>query len=129
MVEYKGKEEDVYIPPTDFDKTFEELGIHSGGQVTLIEMKARKGIVDESSEDDDEGGEDDMDDMEAELEGEAEGEGQDDKPADGDVAAGASSSRQQEPQEDSAAKEGGAAELSSPTAGNVAAVETMPFGL
>jgi hypothetical protein len=32
MVQYKGlKEEDAYVAPNSFDKTFEELGIHSGG--------------------------------------------------------------------------------------------------
>ena len=118
MVEYKGKEEDAYIPPNDFDKTFEQLGIHSGGQITLIEMRMRKDLVGGDSDDASEGGEDDMEDMEAELEGsDAEGDGD---------AAGATEAQQQD---ESAVKEGGAAELSSPTTGNVAAVNSVaqPF--
>ena len=71
MVQYKGKEEDAYIPPVSFDKTFEELDIHSGGQITLIEMRNYR---DDDSDANDEGGEDDMEDMEAEMEEEAEGE-------------------------------------------------------
>ena len=70
MVEYKGqKEEDAYVAPNSFDKTFEELGIHSGGQITLIEM--RKGFIpgsDDEFEGDDEEGENEMEDMEAEQE-------------------------------------------------------------
>ncbi len=31
MVQYKGSQEDAYVAPNSFDKTFEELGIHSGG--------------------------------------------------------------------------------------------------
>ena len=132
MVEYKGKEEDVYIPPHEFDKTFEELGILSGGQITLIEMKVRKGIVEDDSDGaSGEGGEDDMEDMEAELEenGQAEGEDREEKPTAAEAGVAGSASRQDEALAESAAKEGGAAELSSPTAMNVAAVnsETQPF--
>ncbi len=54
-----------------FDKTFEELDIHSGGQITLIEMRNYR---EDGSDDNEEGGEDDMEDMEAEMEEEAEGE-------------------------------------------------------
>lgn len=117
MVEYKGKEEDVYIPPNDFDKTFEQLGIHSGGQITLIEMRMRKDLVGDDSDGGSEGGEDDMEDMEADLEDNAEEEG------DGDAV------NEGQQQDDSAVKEGGAAELSSPTTGNVAAVNSVaqPF--
>lgn len=39
-VEYKKKSmEDGYIPPMSFDKTFEELGIVSGAQLVIIEMR------------------------------------------------------------------------------------------
>ena len=31
MVQYKGSQDDAYVAPNSFDKTFEELGIHSGG--------------------------------------------------------------------------------------------------
>ena len=133
MVEYKGKEEDVYIPPHEFDKTFEELGILSGGQITLIEMKVRKGIVEDDSDGaSGEGGEDDMEDMEAELEenGLTEGAEREEKQtAGGEAGVAGSESRQDEALAESAAKEGGAAELSSPTAGNVAAVNSVapPF--
>jgi|CryBogDrversion2_7_1035282.scaffolds.fasta_scaffold68442_1 hypothetical protein len=65
MVQYKGKEEDAYIAPNCFEKTFEELGIHSGGQITLVELRNYK-LDDSSVEDNDEGGEDDQEDMEAE---------------------------------------------------------------
>ena len=54
MAQYKGKEEDAYIAPNSFEKSYEELGIHSGCQITLIEF--RKKLEDSS---DDEGGEDD----------------------------------------------------------------------
>lgn len=86
MVQYKGKEEDAYLAPNTFDKTFEELGIHSGGQITLIEMKGGA-LTDDS--DVEEGGEDDMEDMEAELEeGDPEQKAaeKDDQDADGDNA-------------------------------------------
>ena len=68
MVQYKGKEEDAYIDPNSFEKTYEELGIHSGCQITLIEFRKQLG----DSSDDGEGGEDDME--ESEAEGEEEGE-------------------------------------------------------
>jgi hypothetical protein len=68
MVQYKGKEEDAYIDPNSFEKTYEELGINSGCQITLIEFRKQLG----DSSDDGEGGEDDME--ESEAEGEEEGE-------------------------------------------------------
>lgn len=64
MAQYKGKEEDAYIPPNSFEKSYEELGIHSGCQITLIEFRKKP----DDSSDDGEGGEDDMEDMEAEME-------------------------------------------------------------
>lgn len=92
MAQYKGKEEDAYIPPDSFEKSYEELGIHSGCQITLIEFRKKL----EDSSDDGEGGEDSMEEMEAEVDEEeedqpaAEGEGEgdaDEKPEDaGDAA-------------------------------------------
>jgi len=38
MVQYKGKEEDIYIAPNSFEKTFEDLNIAPGGQITLVEL-------------------------------------------------------------------------------------------
>ena len=117
MVQYKGKEEDAYLAPNTFDKTFEELGIHSGGQITLIEMK-HGALTDDS--DVEEGGEDDMEDMEAELEeGDpeqkaAEKDDQDDGNDDGDNAES----------KDPGNKEGGEAESFNPAEdfGSVAAM-------
>lgn len=126
MVEYKGKDEDAYIPPNDFDKTFEELGILSGGQITLIEMKMRKDLVEEDSDaGSGEGGEDDMEDMEAELEENGEADGDKEEKPTAEAGAAGSEARQDEAQQESAAKEGGAAELSSPTETNVAAVNSV----
>ena len=42
MVQYKGKEEDIYIAPNSFEKTFEDLNIASGGQITLVELRNYK---------------------------------------------------------------------------------------
>lgn len=61
MVQYKGK--DDYIPPTDFEKSFEELKILSGAQITLVEIKKIPGEMSEGEE----MGEDEMEDMEDEL--------------------------------------------------------------
>ena len=39
-VEYKKKDmEDGFIPPNGFDKSFQELGIVSGAQLVIIEMR------------------------------------------------------------------------------------------
>lgn len=78
MVQYKGKEEDAYIDPNSFEKTYEELGIHSGCQITLIEFRKQLG----DSSDDGEGGEDDME--ESEAEGEEEGEEEEPAAEEGD---------------------------------------------
>lgn len=105
MVQYKGKEEDAYIDPNSFEKTYEELGIHSGCQITLIEF--RKQIGDSS---DDEGGEDDME--ESEAEGDEEGE-EEEPAAEGDEEKpeGEEEPQEEKPEVDDenegAAKEGG----------------------
>jgi len=72
MVQYKGKEDDVYIAPNCFEKTFEDLGILSGGQITLVELRNYKS-ENGSDVEGDEGGEEEHEEMEDELE-EEEGE-------------------------------------------------------
>ena len=65
-VEYKKRNmEDGFVPPVSFDKTFEELGITSGAQLVIIEMRNMQnfGSEDEASE----GQEDEMEEMEEEL--------------------------------------------------------------
>lgn len=115
-VQQKGKDEDAYIAPNSFDKTFEELGVQSGCQITLIEMKFSKGMAGDMSDSEDvgEGGEDDMEDMEAELEENGEAADAENKQEDAAAAA-----------DESAVKEGGAAESLSPT-GNVAPLDVNP---
>ena len=61
MVQYKGK--DDYIPPNDFEKSFEELQVLSGAQITLVEIRKIPGEVSEGEE----MGEDEMEDMEDEI--------------------------------------------------------------
>ena len=109
MAQYKGKEEDAYIPPNSFEKTYEELGIHSGCQITLIEF--RKKLEDSS---DDEGGEDDMEEMEAEVEEEeedqpaGEGEGDAEEKPEGEAAEEEKPEAEEKDDADGeAAKEGG----------------------
>ena len=67
LVQYKGKEEDIYIAPNSFEKTFEDLNIASGGQITLVELRNYKSDG-ESDLDGDEGGEEENEEMEEELE-------------------------------------------------------------
>lgn len=67
MVQYKGKEEDIYIAPNSFEKTFEDLNIASGGQITLVELRNYKSDG-ESDMEGDEGGEEENEEMEEELE-------------------------------------------------------------
>lgn len=63
-VEYKKKDmEDGFIPPNGFDKSFEELGIVSGAQLVIIEMRNMPASVGEDSE----GREDEFEEMEEEL--------------------------------------------------------------
>lgn len=63
-VEYKKKNvEDGFIPPNGFDKSFEELGIVSGAQLVIIEMRNMPASVGEDSE----GQEDELEEMEEEL--------------------------------------------------------------
>jgi hypothetical protein len=63
-VEYKKKStEDGFIPPNGFDKSFEELGIVSGAQLVIIEMRGVPDSVDMDSE----GQEDEFEEMEEEL--------------------------------------------------------------
>lgn len=66
-VEYKKKSmEDGYIPPMSFDKTFEELGIVSGAQLVIIEMRNIPNYT--SADEASEGQEDEMEEMEEEIE-------------------------------------------------------------
>ena len=68
-IEYKSKDHDVqFVPPDCFGKTFEELGIHTGGQLCLVELKNFENIGASDMEDDDEGGEEEHEEMEEELE-------------------------------------------------------------
>ena len=63
-VEYKKKTvEDGFIPPDQYGKTFEELGITSGAKLVIIEMK-RMGKYEMESE----GQESEMEEMEDEME-------------------------------------------------------------
>lgn len=63
-VEYKKKNvEDGFIPPNGFDKSFEELGILSGAQLVIIEMRNMPASVEYDSE----GQEDELEEMEEEL--------------------------------------------------------------
>lgn len=85
-VEYKKKNmEDGYIPPTCFDKTFEDLGIVSGAQLVIIEMRNIPNYT--SDADASEGGEDEMEEHEEEMdEGDLEdgsGEGNEQEGAEG----------------------------------------------
>lgn len=78
MVQYKGnKEEDAYIAPNCFDKTFEDLDIHSGGQITLVEIRAiyskhTTGV--DAGEEDGEEGEEEHEELEEEQDDPDEGE-------------------------------------------------------
>lgn len=66
-VEYKKKNvEDEFIPPDSYDKTFEELGIESGAQLVIIEMKNISKFAG-SEMDMSEGGEDEMEEHEEEM--------------------------------------------------------------
>ena len=48
-VEYKTKDQEVqFVPPDCFGKTFEELGIYTGGQLCLVELKNFENIEDMS---------------------------------------------------------------------------------
>jgi len=68
-IEYKSKDHEVqFVPPDCFGKTFEELGIHTGGQLCLVELKNFENIGASDMEDDDEGGEEEHEEMEEELE-------------------------------------------------------------
>lgn len=68
-IEYKSKDHDVqFVPPDCFGKTFEELGIHTGGQLCLVELKNFENIDISDMGDDDEGGEDELEEVEEELE-------------------------------------------------------------
>lgn len=80
MVQYKGK--DDYIPPNDFDKSFEELKVLSGAQITLVEMKKIPGDMSEGEE----MGEDEMEDMEDEMIERPEEEAEADKDAKSEAA-------------------------------------------
>lgn len=73
-VEYKKKNmEDGFIAPNVFDKTFEELGIVSGANLVIIEMRRQ---TDFANSDAGEGQEDEMEEMEDEMdEGELGDEG------------------------------------------------------
>lgn len=64
MVQYKGKDDDIYIAPNCFEKTFEELGIMSNAQITLVELRNYKS--DDGDVDAGEGGEDENEEMEDE---------------------------------------------------------------
>lgn len=65
-VEYNKKGlEDGFIPPNSFDKSFDELGIKSGAQLVVIEIK---NLPDHIGDSDDEGQEDELEEMEDELE-------------------------------------------------------------
>jgi len=63
MAQYKGSEEDAYIAPDSFEKSYEELGIHSGCQITLIEFRKK---LDDDDSSDEEGGEGEMEEGEYE---------------------------------------------------------------
>ena len=64
-VEYKSKDqEDGFIPPNMFDKTFEELGILNGGQLVLVEMRNYNKKELGSDIDDEEGEEEQEEDLE-----------------------------------------------------------------
>jgi len=68
-IEYKSKDHEVqFVPPDCFGKTFEELGIHTGGQLCLVELKNFENNGASDMEDDDEGGEEEHEEMEEELE-------------------------------------------------------------
>ena len=54
---------DGFIPPNSFDKSFDELGIKSGAQLVVIEIKNM-----ENYQSDDEGQEDEFEEMEEEFE-------------------------------------------------------------
>ena len=108
MAQYKGKDEDAYIAPNSFEKSYEELGIHSGCQITLIEFRKNMG---DSSDDDGEGGEEEHEEMEAEIEDLDEAAEDGEKPAEEDAASNDEADEKPEADEDSgaAAKEGGVA--------------------
>lgn len=64
-VEYKQKDkEDGFIPPDEYNKTFEELSICSGAKLVIIEMKRMGKYELESAE----GQESEMEEMEDEIE-------------------------------------------------------------
>ena len=65
-VEYKKKSiEDAFIPPNSFDKTFEELGIISGAQLIIIEMRHMGKMTPELEFGEE--GEEEMEEMEEEM--------------------------------------------------------------
>lgn len=98
MAQYKGSEEDAYIAPDSFEKSYEELGIHSGCQITLIEF--RKKLEDDSS--DEEGGEGEMEEGEYEEVEEVE-EGDEDAAAAGGEGSKADDEKER-PEDDAAEK-------------------------
>ena len=66
MVQYKGKDDDIYIAPNCFEKSFEELGIMSNAQITLVELRNYKS--DDENSDAGEGGEEENEEMADEQE-------------------------------------------------------------
>lgn len=78
-VEYKKKGlEDGFIPPNSFDKTFDELGIKSGAQLVIIEMRNINADVGDMSEGmDEDGGEEEQDEDALEQEAAREEEAKD----------------------------------------------------
>lgn len=77
-VQNKGEEDPIFVPPDFFEKTFFEIGVTQGAEITLFEFKGNLDEM-EGESNGDEAGEEEVEELEGEEPEEAQNE--DEQPA------------------------------------------------